>query len=402
MNRNSIFINYIIYIGLLFYLLIDTIAGILISKGFPNIGLLIKVFLILLMIINVSSKNFFYPVIISFFFSLLFIYAVYWFFIDNKFFSISFSNLFKIFAVMIIFIYCKNELSDDQISQIIKVNYIIFVANILLGSLGFGNNPYKYNGETVGTNGFFYSGNEITYTYICLLFLIIYTNRDRKTLFYLFNIFLSVLIGTKTGMLVVLLVLFSDMYFSTKNIIKKRLLIIAFIVSITLLFFLIKKFLMNNILVQMIIFKFNQSNRGSFSILNALLSGRIERIPVIREIYTSSWSFIKYLMGLGFVEVNKHPLEMDFFEMFYYYGIFGVIVLIIFYIYLLINAYKRRDLKQFSFIIITIIVSFFVGHVTYSVMGGVFFCLCNRNLKNIRINFGIKKKVNKVFILLYK
>lgn len=402
MNRNSIIINYIIYIGLLFYLLIDTVAGILISKGLPNIGLLIKVFLIFLMIINVSYKNVFFPVIISFLFTLLFIYALYWFFIDNKFFSISFSNLFKIFSIMIMFLYCKNELSDNQVSLIIKANYLIFVANILLGALGYGNNSYKFNGETVGTNGFFYSGNEITYTYICLLFLIIYTQKDRKILFYIFNLFLSFLIGTKTGMFVVLLVLFTDMYFSTNNKLKKRLIIVGFIIFITILFFFIKLFLMENILVQMIIFKFKRSNKGSFGILNALLSGRIERLPMIQDIYISSWSFIQYLLGLGVVEINRHPLEMDYFEMFYYYGFLGIVILISFYLYLLLNAYKRKDVKQLSFIMITMIVSFFVGHVIYSVMGGVFFCLCNRNLEKIRVNFGIKKRINKFCKLICK
>ena len=402
MNRNLSCINYVIYIGLLFYLLIDTIAGILISKGLPNIGLLFKGFLIFLMIFSIAAKKKSYPIIISFLFSLLSMYAIYWCIIDLKHFAKCFTNLFKIFSIIIVFMYCKNELTDDDISVIFKVNYCIFVLNIILGALGFGNTSYQYNGETVGTNGFFYAGNEVTYTFICLLFFITYAYKGKKTLFYLFNLFLSFLIGTKTGMLVVLLVLFSDMYFSTTNKMKKRMIVFSFILFIILIYFFIKLVLYNNILVQMIIFKFKQNSKAGHSILNALLSGRIERIPMIDDIYNSSWTVVKSLFGLGYIEINKHTLEMDFFEMFYYYGIVGLFILLLFYLYLIVNAYIRQDKKQIVFIIITIFVSFFVGHVTYSVMGGVFFCLANRNLKEININLGIKKRVTKACKLLLK
>ncbi|MCQ2596887.1 MAG: O-antigen ligase family protein [Treponema sp.] len=402
MNKNLLYINYVIYIGLLFYLLIDTFAGILISKGLPNIGLLVKGGLVFLMMISIVAKKKSYPIIISGLFFLLSLYAVYWYNLDFKNFGKCFTTLFKVFSILIVYLYCKNELTDDDILVIFKANYCIFVMNIFLGALGFGNNSYKYNGETVGTNGFFYAGNEVTYTFICLLFFITYAYKGRKTIFYLFNLFLSFLIGTKTGMLVVLLVIFSDMYFSTTSKMKKRMIVVSFICFIILIYFFIKFVLYNNILVQMIIFKFNQSSKGSHSILNALLSGRIERIPVVDDIYNSSWSFIKFLFGLGYIEIDKHPLEMDFFEMFYYYGIIGLVVILSFYLYLIISAYIRQDKKQFIFILITILVSFFVGHVTYSVMGGVFFCLINRNLKNINWNLRIKKYITKVCTLIFK
>lgn len=370
-------LKYAISISLYMYLLVDTAAGFLISRGLPNIGQLYKMLVVLMMLVYVILKMKNAMLIISLLFSLLFLIPLNFILSDFADSTQSMLILFKTISVFIFYEYFQNEIKMEEIDKIFKVNYIVFILNILAGVLGFAKGTYSYDGNSVGTTGFFYAGNEVTFTFICLTFWLLVRVNINPYLKYALSIILSVMIGTKSGMLAVLLLIFIDMYYSSKPKNRPKI-IVASLIGIIALCLFVYAFLQDNLLFQMISFKLKRNFRGNFPILNALLSGRVERLPIISEIYEQNFSAGIFLFGLGF-PVSIKNIEMDFFEYFYYFGFLAFLLLSVFYLTVVCKAYVRHNQKQMWFNCICIVISFLAGHVVYSVMGGIFFAMLNSN-----------------------
>lgn len=369
-------LDYIIYIFLFLYLTVDTFAGILISRGLPNIGQVYKLFLVFLMMISVLVKRYENAQILSFLFILLSFTLLVSF---NSLFA-SFSQtlmvIFKIISVYIFYLYFENENDSERINKVFKINLYIFILNIFLGSLGFGRSTYSVGLENgIGTTGFFYAGNEVSYTFICLMYWFINNSRLKKKYVYVLVMVLAVLIGTKACMLGAILLCFIDIYYSAKPRNRKYIFLLLIILSIVLVFG-VYIFMQDNPLYKFIKYKLKQQSQGTFPILNALLSGRILKIPIINEIYESKFNISTLLFGLGF-PLELHRIEMDFVEIFYYFGVLLLQFEVIFYFKLLYISYKIENKKLFLFNVICILISFLAGHVVYSLMGGIFFSMLN-------------------------
>lgn len=372
-NKETAFFEYLIYLSLLSYLLIDTFAGILLSKGLPNIGIIFKGLLIFMMMIPTMLKSCLNRISIPFFLAYLFLCGTLWFFNDTGSLNQSLTMLFKIFTIPITILYMNSYLNKLDISKIVYVNYFVFLVNIILGTLGFGNGAYNYDGDGVGTKGFFYAGNEVAYTFVCLSFLVLQLLQKRKYFFYFFSFVLSILIGTKSAMLGIILLICLDVFCSVKNKITRIriILLIGLIVTMVILYAIKHK--EDIVFIKYLIFKYNQQKKGTFPILNALLSGRIGRIPIMENLYESFFSLSTFCFGIGYQPSLR--LEMDFFEMYYYFGVISLIIIIFIYLIILINSRKNKSTLYFN--LLCIFISFIAGHVLYSVMGGVFFALAN-------------------------
>lgn len=377
MEHDMRMLKYAISVSLYMYLLVDTAAGILISHGFPNIGQLYKILVVFMMLVYVISKKTNAMVIISFLFALLFLIPAHFILSDFADSTQSLQILFKTISVFVFYEYFQNKIQIKEIDKIFKINYIVFILNILFGLLGFAKGTYSYDEKSVGTTGFFYAGNEVTFTFVCLTFWFIIRVNIKPYLKYAISLVLSVIIGTKSGMLATLLLIVIDIYYSSKPKDRPKIIVVS-LIGIAALSLFVYTFLQDNLLVRMISFKLKRNFRGDFPILNALLSGRIERIPIINEIYEQNFSAVIFIFGLGF-PVSIKNIEMDFFEYFYYFGFLAFLLLTVFYLTVVYKAYVRHNRKQMLFNCICIMISFLAGHVVYSVMGGIFFAMLNSN-----------------------
>lgn len=377
MEHDMRMLKYAISVSLYMYLLVDTAAGILISRGFPNIGQLYKILVVFMMLVYVISKKTNAMVIISFLFALLFLIPAHFILSDFADSTQSLQILFKTISVFVFYEYFQTKIQIKEIDKIFKINYIVFILNILFGLLGFAKGTYSYDEKSVGTTGFFYAGNEVTFTFVCLTFWFIIRVNIKPYLKYAISLVLSVIIGTKSGMLATLLLIIIDIYYSSKPKNRPKIIVVS-LIGIAALSLFVYTFLQDNLLVRMISFKLKRNFRGDFPILNALLSGRIERIPIINEIYEQNFSAVIFIFGLGF-PISIKNIEMDFFEYFYYFGFLAFLLLTVFYLTVVYKAYVRHNRKQMLFNCICIMISFLAGHVVYSVMGGIFFAMLNSN-----------------------
>lgn len=378
-------LDYIIYVFLCFYLIVDSVAGILITMGFPNIGQLYKILIVIFMLVHIALQKYKSFFSISFLFSLLLLIILNSFFIFFSSLSQSLLIVFKIICGYIFYVYFIDYSDTSSIDKIMKINYIVFVLNILIGILGFGRSTYSEGMEEgIGTTGFFYAGNEVSYTFICLSFWFISNFRNKKIWAYIVTILLSIFIGTKACMLAALLLCFNDIIYSVRPKKRKYVLLLIIIFSI-ILCVCVSIFMTNHPLYKYISSKLKQQSVGDYPILNALLSGRITQLFKATNLYMENFSFNNFLFGMGYPGHLKR-IEMDFFEIYLYFGIFLLVFEVFFYISLLYKAYACKDKKLFMFNLICIFLSFLAGHIVYSLMGGVFFAILNaRNIEKKQI-----------------
>ena len=368
-------VDYIIYIFSLFYLFVDTVAGFLSTKGIPNLGQPYKILLIFLMIFSCVSKKLHNGMIISFLFSVLFWLPFNYLFSSFANFNKSILTIFKLFSNIIFIIYFTNYNENNKLLYILKLNYWIFIFNIFAGVLGFAASTYENTEASLGSKGFFIAGNEVTYTFLCLTFFMLSIQKKHRYIVYGFSFIISVLIATKACMIGTLLLIMIDIFFNTKRK-NRKYIITLFIIFIFISVILIYYLLQDSPMYQYIAFKIRQHSTGSHPILNGITSGRIERIMPLRNSYNSYFSILTLLCGIGFPLVGVR-LEMDFLEIFYYFGTIILLISLIFYFFLLYKAKVSSNMKLFFFNLVVLLISFIAGHIVYSVMGGLFFAIVN-------------------------
>lgn len=390
--------DYIIYLLSLCYLLVDSVAGILISKGLPNIGQCYKILLVLLMSVSILAKNRNGALCISFFCMLTFVIPLFSLLHYVSDFSQTYMIVFKIISVFTMVMYYKKWNDRKKLLRIITCNYLIFLLNMLAGILGLASSMRSFGEEAIGTRGFFFAGNEVAYTFVCLSFLMLHfckTERNRKLL-YILTISVSFLVATKACIVTAIIIVFADAYIASTR--ARRIYMLLLFFAMIVLFISLFKMLSESVpLLKYIVFKFEREKSGGHPILNALLSGRIGRLPATSSLYDSYFSVWTFLFGIGFPETMLR-LEMDFFEVFFYFGIILSLSVSAFYGYVLYMSFSLRNKTVFVFNVLCIITSFLVGHVVYSLMGGIFFAMANgttarRSVKNeaVNKNSGLKK-----------
>lgn len=388
----------------LFYLCVDTIAGVLISRGLPNIGQLYKIFLLFLMVLVILKKKANSALFFSFSFFLMFLiplFSIFNIFSDS---SQTILIIFKILSILIFYQYFMLQVDKEKITKILVVNYIVFLLNMIAGITGHTPAMRTMGEEQIGTRGFFYAGNEVSYTFICLSFGLLYLIKNYKFFLYGLTLGVSVIVATKACILSGLLLVFFDFYFGLKR--NKRFIFTFFFAFIAILaiYYLAANY--EDIpLLNYIVFKFNQHKFGDYPVLNALLSGRVSRLPVVTEQYESCTPILRLFFGIGFPNTATR-LEMDFFEIFFYFGFIFFIFITVFYSWLIIKAYYYRNKRLVVFNFLVILTSFLVGHVLYSLMGGLFFAIINgvylKKQPNTLIIQGKSSKFKRLALLVLK
>ncbi|MGG5329022.1 hypothetical protein IGI46_000112 [Enterococcus sp. AZ163] len=256
--------------------------------------------------------------------------------------------------------------------------------------LGIGNNTYD---ETAGFKGFYFATNDIAYAFLILLFLIGWFLIRREKPFptivllvlYFSNLYCLVILGTKSGLLAgVLYSLYLVIYFISHY--RSRTLYEQFFVFefLLLLFLLLvvkgKEFILkslSSVITRFVYFKTLYQDDW----LRLLLSSRNVYLRDANEqfLQTPNNQAI-FWFGSGFE--NRWDwygrkgglIEMDFFDMFFSYGMIGLVVLVLVVSYFWFIILNKGTSKFGLFLLLfTIIYSFLVGHVFFSALSATVF-----------------------------
>ena len=394
---NKIFSFDIVIFILLFGLLpIDMINGYLLREVgvSPAISLsqLYKIILLAFLFVRVNIIE---KVLVISVFLLLLIPTIYQLF---KSFNIQlvFMDIVKIIkylASVLAFFYFRNIVIHKGyllkwIYRWMLFSFMIVVLNISLKLFGLGFAMYSMDTFEIGSKGYFYAGNEVSGILLILASFLMYWYQlfDKKMLFIIVGI-LSVLTGLYlTSKTAILGTIFSFIYFfifspNTKRISIRNMLfaLFNFFVVLPVGIYFIIEYLKTSDVMERFSFFWNELDIYTF-----ILSNRNTFLFDFLEIFKKEYNIIEMILGVGqstFETLNNnHIIELDFFDIYFAYGIIGALLVILYVSFILIkSALKSLNKKIFPFAsytkfisILLILISFLSGHIFNSGMAAIY------------------------------
>lgn len=272
------------------------------------------------------------------------------------------------FPVMILYFSQKEDKKITH-SFLTKIFYIYLLLLVVPYFLGIGHNISEFYPNKDAYLSFFYSGNELSATLLCLLPIVLYELKNHHSYFVKLLGATLIVIGfallkTKTlifgFILSVIYLLWKDRKKKTNyKIVIPGFLLIACLLVITL---------GRNFDVALKYYEMD-SPKEILSVEfvdKVVLSNRITSLSEVNKIYQEA-PIEKKIFGLGDLSKSHiKNIEMDLFDIFYQIGILGFIVYIIVILYGLRRT-KITGIYAFGFYL-TLIVSFLSGHILTSPM----------------------------------
>lgn len=291
-----------------------------------------------------------------------------------------FKLLLPLLLVFLFKVYIEKELLPPAFFEnMFNLWGIFFVSTILIPYvLGIGFQTY---GEgAVGYKAFYYSQNDLGFILVLLFaYSLIRLNnkKDITTIVVAFLTFLcGIILGLKSVYLIYFLFILVFLYgkrLTIPNVIKN----IYYTVIGSGFLYLLFIFFSENILA--IISRWDYFLKQSASLVSFLTSSRIDRLPRVFS-WLSEADYRGLILGTGleYTEVTSSyvsmiQIEMDFFDVLFQIGIFGVLGVYSTYLGIL-YFYKVPRIYKFLFII-ALSYSFLVGHVIESALSGMFFAV---------------------------
>jgi len=281
-----------------------------------------------------------------------------------------FITVYRIFFIYLLFVvFTKYLLSDiSVIAKYLKLNLNLICLSIIFGSVtGLGNSTYGWG---FGTKGFFASGNGLG-VYIGVAAILLFGMRYYKLYKAGYNLtgFLAVgallLVGTKTALVLSLVIMFLIMWTS-----KLRIILLA---SITCGIIYFKSQILSSLglVFDVILLRYNNST----SFLNFAGSGRIDYVNnAFETLSAQNVSALRWLFGKGSYFSFQNPtvstgydtLETDPFDVLFMYGIYGFSIYVaVLLITVRMNLSRPYILLGLVFLIVHSIVA---GHVIFNGM----------------------------------
>lgn len=232
---------------------------------------------------------------------------------------------------------------------------------------------YKYNKE--GYSGWFFSANELSVIVLILLALIICQFHQRKTakslIAYLLLLSMTPMIGTKTafyGGSIIFLTYFIYLLFKEK--IQKHTLTL---ITATLIYIFVLPYTPISVNESFHFVHVKQtSETEETEMLQHLLSSRDLYLEETKEDYVNA-NLVRKIFGLGYAgdyESEPKTIEMDFYDLFFSYGIIGTIALLLPLLWISYQLLKIRLSITYFLLIVTCGlcagVSFVAGHVIFA------------------------------------
>ena len=355
--------------------------------------------------------------------------------IFNEIYSISKFFFFPIVFFILYILIRKGAIDKDKLNKTMLISVGIYILVFALSYIT--RTSFKsYVGDNLGGVGWYYAANEISSIMLMLFPFIYYLLNKNKLLFYIAGtttIFFISLIGTKVssfGILIIsLLYLILPIIFKNKDYkkdIKHHLLLI--IIMVFILFgspsmFNIKiatEKVTNEYIQEQE--KFDKECESGLKcdnyyyrkIMLMLLSGRNVFLSDTNKIYKNNFNSSTFLFGLGVSnslkienENTNKWIEMDFFDLYYSYGVVGMLLILSPLLFVLYQTLKKKilfknltfDNTMYTLIILLILsVSFIAGHVisapsvsTYLI---IYLLLYLSSIKSLKEDILDKKKIS--------
>jgi hypothetical protein len=317
--------------------------------------------------------------------------------------NITFSDCFKVIkylASVLAFFYFRTIFKNKGyllkwIYRWMLFSLLVLVINIFLKLFGLGFPMYVLDalergskGIDIGSKGFFYAGNEVSAVLIILSSFLMYWYQlfDKKILFIFIGILAvctGLFITSKTAILGTIFTLF---YFSLFNpnrngiSIKKVLSYFFFLFIITpLSLYIILDYLKSSDIMQRFAFFWKELDIYTF-----ILSNRNTFLFDFFEIFKKEYNIIEMIIGVGqstFETLNNdHIIELDFFDIYFAYGVIGVFLFLSYISFIVIKS-KLKSINKKMFIfspytgyisILLILLSFLSGHIFNSGMAAIY------------------------------
>jgi hypothetical protein len=317
----------------------------------------------------------------------IFFLLYYIFFFNFDLFTETISHLSKFIFIVISYYYFRFGINSspsfffNKLLIFSKFSLLILCISLILGLFGFGFSTY---GESsVGNKSFFNGANDLGVAIITLFsFLVYYLNLIKlntltKYLILIFISFLIFTISTKLTIIGTVLSFFLLPYiYKNKNIrVKKIKNFVTLLILISVGLSILYKIFIETEAYQRLITLYELHDDIGFLIFSGR-QGYLER--EIGGFFSSN--YFHQIFGLG----GGKTIELDFFDVLFNYGYFGLILIYGFYISLFISAIKKSRNVLYPFapyvVFINLLLTFtslLSGHVIFSAMGGIFISLVN-------------------------
>ena len=386
-------IDKIIWSTLVPWLLIDSLNGLLINIGL-NLPLsqLYKLAILSLVIVSLAKK------VKSIILLFIVIFYLSWYFLYLSIVGASFGEPLLLFSkfltlLLLYFYFCDSfrRFSDKAVYyayRIFSFSIIVFLANIILGLMGYGVPSYGEGFEDLGVKGFFYAGNELGGVLVVLAPITLYIlwKRFKGLKFivsYVVLISCCMAIGTKTGILVGLISgIFVPFILMTR---KKR---IIFFITIFLALSAIVVIIINSELesiksLERWMYYYENDGMGRL-----IFSGRDTFWDAQKASFFNA-SFLEKIWGIGPI---KKSIEQDHLDTLLIFGYFGLCVAILFFSFLLVKSFRCLGNNEVVPIVVmsnilAITISVIAGHIWYSAMANLYIALANSIVLVKRTNY---------------
>lgn len=231
----------------------------------------------------------------------------------------------------------------------------------------------SYSFVKVGYSGWFYAANELSVILLILLALTIvhiyFQPSPQPIIAYVLLLFMTPMIGTKTAFYGGMIIVFTFLIFAMFTLRQK----IPFI-AITILFLIflpLTPFADNQTMSNEVIEQSNDRAKSDVK-MEQLLSSRDAYVKKAKEDFLAA-SSLRQVFGLGYAgDYHTEPkmIEMDFYELFFSYGIIGTIFLLLPLILLVKKMIVFRFSVPYFILLLTcglcIGIAFVAGHVLFA------------------------------------
>lgn len=249
--------------------------------------------------------------------------------------------------------------------------------------MGLGYSTYSAaEGDLIGYKAFYYATNGISFMLIALFARAVYgllsVRSMRGFVVVLFNGAALALIGTKSTLFMLLFAFFIAIYCIYGRKILRMLAAIALlgVVIATIWFFAADSILsfLSPVLGRWDYFS-TSVYRGD--IIAALTSGRVDQVIVHWKELSLNHSGISILVGMGDMSDTIRICEMDFFDVFFQFGLIGLLALLSFLYFAMTNARKFCGRRGFGtcMLVFFLVYAFVVGHVFNNALSSMVFSL---------------------------
>ena len=366
----------LIWFSFLIWLIVDTITGYYLNAGIQvPISQVFKLGVLLLVLFRIFKRYF---LLISVVFLYFILYAIHIVQMEEKL-SDSLILLSKFFSTLFIYLYLTSFVRKIPELLFFKLIFYVFlvglmtlVVNVILGYLGFG--YYTYSTFETGNKGFFYAGNELGGICAVLFPFFLWRALDRSYLIFLFLSilfsFIGLSIGTKSCLIVALMSIIVLPLFRMNILVSIQYLLLGVILFVCFSFFIDGFMRMDTYLN--IISRFETED-----VVDVIFSGRNQFWEMEKsEVFYND--IMVHLLGLG----GNRSVEMDPMDILLNYGYLGMIYVCTFFFIMIYRVLKNIRNRESKYVVIFIdliilFMSIVAGHIVFSSMAGLYITLIN-------------------------